>query len=351
MAAETAVQSGLVTLEGRMTRRGISEAAPQCALVSLDVESGGVLAMVGGRDFGESQFNRAVSALRPPGSAFKPIVYAYALEQGFSQNRLLLDAPVIFRGADRGRDWTPENYSETYQGEMTLRKSLALSKNIPAVRLLETLGTAPVINFAHRMGITSPLDQNLSLVLGTSTVRLIDLTAAYRVLASGGESTPPFGVVEIVDHSGRVIWRAKPARQLVLSAESAAIATDMLRAVVEEGTGRKALSLGRPVAGKTGTTDQFKDALFMGYSPSIVTGVWVGQDKYETLGKGETGAQAALPIWIDYMEKAMATRPYQVFTTPETTLRVSIDPVSGKRMSEDDPGAVQALFLKGKAPE
>jgi penicillin-binding protein 1A len=350
-AAEAAVRRGLSALEERMILQGLSDPAPQGALVSLDVPNGGILAMVGGRDYEKSQFNRAVSALRQPGSAFKPIVYAYALEQGASQNTLLLDAPVVFRGANAGRDWMPNNFSETYQGEMTLRRSLALSKNIPAVRLLETFGVAPVIGFAHRLGITTPLDQNLSLALGTSTVRLIDLTAAYRVFASGGEATDPFGVIEIVDHSGHVIWRAKSGRRLVLSTESAAITTDILRAVVQEGTGRKALALGRPVAGKTGTTDQFKDALFVGFSPSIATGVWVGQDRYETLGKGETGARAALPIWIEFMEKAMATRPYQVFSIPESTIRVAMDPVSGKRGEDNDPVAAKALFRKGMGPK
>jgi penicillin-binding protein 1A len=351
VAAESAVRKGLLDLEQRMQHRGIADPAPQGALISLDVASGGILAMVGGKDFQESQFNRAASAMRQPGSAFKPIVFAYAVDQGFSQNRLLLDAPVIYPGANGGRDWTPENYSKTYQGEMSLRRALALSKNIPSIRLLEMLGASSVIGFAHQLGITSPLEQNLSLALGTSTVRLIDLTAAYRVFASGGESTSPFGVTEILDHSGRLIWRAKPARQLVLSSESAAITTDMLQAVVQEGTGRKALALGRPVAGKTGTTDQFKDALFVGYSPSIATGVWVGQDKYETLGRGETGASAALPIWIEFMGKAMATRPYQVFSAPQSTVRVAMDPVSGKRMADSDPDAVQALFLKGTEPE
>jgi penicillin-binding protein 1A len=346
-AAEAAVEAGLLNVAERMTARGISDPEPQSALISLDVESGGILAMVGGRNYSVSQYNRAVSAQRQPGSAFKPLVFAYAVEQGFSQGTLLLDAPVVFPGANGGKDWMPDNYSKTYQGEMTLRRALALSKNIPAVRLLEMLGTSPVISFSHQMGITSSLEPNLSLALGTATVRLIDLAAAYRVFAAGGESVTPFGVVEIVDSSGRTVWRAKPERRLVLSADAAAITTDMLSAVVQEGTGRKALSLGRPVAGKTGTTDQFKDALFMGYSPSIVTGVWVGQDKYESLGSGETGAQAALPIWIAFMEKAMATRPYQVFTTPESTQRLSMDPVSGQAVSDSDPDAVNALFRKG----
>ena len=350
-AAEESSRKGLDALVLRMKDRGVSDPDPQCALVSLDVSSGGILVVVGGKDFGESPFNRAVSAERQPGSAFKPIIYAYAVERGFSQNMLLLDAPIAFKGALDGEDWSPQNYALTYQGEMTMRTALARSKNIPTVRLLEMLGPSPVTRFAYQLGIGTPLDPNLSLALGTSTVRLIDLTAAYRVFASGGEKTEPFGVMEIVDHSGRVLWRAKPGRQLVLSPESAAITTDMLQAVIQEGTGRKAVDLGRPVAGKTGTTDEFKDALFVGYSPSITTGVWVGLDRYETLGDGETGAAAALPIWIGFMEKAMATRPYETFDMPPGTVRVPMDPISGKRMETDAPNSVLAMFREGMAPE
>lgn len=348
-AAEEAARKGLEALLHRMEDRGISDPDPQCALVSLDVASGGVLAMVGGKDFTASSFNRAVAAERQPGSAFKPIIYAFAVEHGFSQNMLLLDAPVVFKGALDGGDWSPENYAQSYQGEMTMRAALALSKNIPSIRLLEVLGPSPVIRFAHQLSIGASLDSNLSLALGTSAVRLIDLTAAYRVFASGGEKTEPFGVMEIVDHSGRMLWRAKPSRQVVLSAESAAIITDMLQAAIQEGTGWKATALGRPVAGKTGTTDQFKDALFIGYSPSITTGVWVGLDRYETLGDGETGAVAALPVWIAFMEKAMATRPYETFEMPLGVIRGPMDPVTGKRKEKDSPGSVHALFREGAA--
>ncbi len=350
-AAEESARKGVDALAQRMKNRGISDPDPQCALVSLDVPTGGILAMVGGKDFRESPFNRAVAAKRQPGSAFKPIIYAYAVEHGFSQNMLFLDAPIVFKGALEGEEWRPENYSQSYQGEMTMRTALARSKNIPTVRLLEMLGPSPVIRFAYQLGIGTPLDPNLSLGLGTSTVRLIDLTAAYRVFASGGEKTEPFGVMEVLDHSGRMLWRAKPGRQLVLSAESAAVTTDMLQAVVQEGTGRKALSLGRPVAGKTGTTDEYKDALFVGYSPSITTGVWVGLDRYETLGDGETGAVAALPIWIGFMEKAMVTRPFEAFGTPPGTIRVSMDPISGNRVKRDSPDSVLALFREGMAPK
>lgn len=349
-AAEAAVETGLMALENRMRRQGIKSPNPQCALIALDIPSGGILAMVGGRDFSKNTYNRAVAARRQPGSAFKPIVFANALERGFTQRTLLLDAPVIFKGADNGRDWQPENYSHDYYGEMTLRKSLALSKNIPAIRLIEKLGAATVVSFAHKLGIRPPLESNLSLVLGTSEVRLIDLTAAYAVFPGLGRKISPFGVLEISDHQGQIVWRATPDKSIVMSAAGAAIMTDMLQGVILEGTGKKARRLARPLGGKTGTTDQFKDALFIGFSPSIVAGVWVGNDRHETLGKGESGARAALPIWIDFMERALATRAYQQFDHPVDVLNIRMDPTTGQRLETDDDHGVNALFKKGTEP-
>ncbi|MCD6184911.1 MAG: PBP1A family penicillin-binding protein, partial [Deltaproteobacteria bacterium] len=184
--AENAVEHGLFALEERMIKNSIKEPAPQAALIAIDVRTGGILAMVGGRDYYQSSFNRAVVAKRQPGSAFKPLVYALAIERGFSQNSMILDAPVAFQGADRGRAWKPENFSKNYKGEITLRKALALSKNIPAVRLMEKLGPFSVAGFAHAMGIESHLQTNLSLALGTSETTLLDLTSAYAVFPNKG---------------------------------------------------------------------------------------------------------------------------------------------------------------------
>lgn len=346
-AAENACENGLSALTTRMQQQEIENPSPQCALVSIDVPSGGILAMVGGRNHQKSSFNRATMAMRQPGSAFKPIVFALAVERGFPQNKLLLDAPIVFRGADNGNDWQPENFSRTYDGEMTMRTALARSKNIPAVRLMETLGPGSVISFARQFGIDAPLSPNLSLVLGTSEVTLLDLTAAYAVFPAGGRWVEPVYVLRVVDQNGRLIWSSRPEKQIVLSKTGAAIMADMLSGVVKEGTGRMAMTLGRPVAGKTGTTDQYKDALFIGFSPSVTTGVWVGQDVHETLGKGETGAKAALPIWIDYMEAALTARPYEAFGIPGDTVTAFIDPISGDIKLENDTGAVPALFKKG----
>ena len=349
--AEDAIAKGLSDLESRMKQQGIINPDPQSALVCLDIQSGGILAMVGGKNFYKSPYNRATVARRQPGSAFKPIVYAHAIEKGFTQNMKILDAPVVFRGGKAGEDWKPENFSKTYQGEITLRKALALSKNIPAVRLIEMLGPSSVVQFGYKLGIESTLSPNLSLALGTSEVTLLELTSAYTVFPNRGKSIKPYGVMEVVDHNGRIVWRAKPKKRLVMSRTGAAIMTDMLMGVVKEGTGKKANIIKRPVAGKTGTTDKCKDALFIGFSPSIATGVWVGRDKFVTLGKRETGARAALPIWMEFMEKAMANKAFQYFDIPDDMVQVYMNSTSGLLENAKSPNAVAALFKKGTEPK
>jgi penicillin-binding protein 1A len=349
-AAEQAITNGLLALETRMKWHKIMDPDPQGALVALDVTSGGILAMVGGKNFSNSPFNRATAALRQPGSAFKPVIYAYAIEQGFPQNKLILDAPVVFKGAKKGKDWKPQNFTKKFQGEMTLRKALTLSKNIPAVRLIEMLGPAPVAQFGYSLGIESTLSPNLALALGSSEVTLLDLTAAYAVFPNGGQWIKPFAVMEVIDHRGRVIWRAKPRKKAVMSRSGAAIMTNMLTGVIQEGTGKKARVLGRPLAGKTGTTNKFKDALFIGFSPSITTGVWVGQDTSESLGNLETGARAALPIWMDFMKTALSKHTYQYFDIPDDVGQVAMDPTTGFPVDKGNPNAVLALFKKGTEP-
>jgi len=347
-AAEDAVAKGLIALETRMKSQG--DPYPQGALITLDLRTGGILAMVGGRDFSKSPFNRAVSARRQPGSAFKPVVYAYAIEQGFPQNMMILDAPVAFKGAKNGKDWAPENFSGKYMGEITLRTALAVSENIPAIRLMEMLGPNSVARFGRSLGIESPLSPDLSLALGTSETTLIDLTSAYAVFPNRGERIEPFGVTEVHDDNGRIVWQVKPQKRAVMSRAGAAIMTDMLSTVIQEGTGRKARVIECPVAGKTGTTNQYKDALFIGFSPSIATGVWVGMDANKTLGNLETGALAALPIWIEFMTQALADSPFQYFDIPDDVIKVRIDPVTGLRASDNSTHTATALFKKGTEP-
>ena len=349
-AAEKAVADGLQSLQARMEKNNLNAGDAQAALVSMGVKSGDILAMVGGKNFDESFFNRATSARRQPGSAFKPIVYAYAIEQGFAQNRMLLDAPIVFKGAASGQDWKPQNFSETYLGEITMRKALAISQNIPAVRLIQILGPNSVSRFAHRLGIESNLGSDLSLALGTSEVTLLNLTSAYAVFARGGKWIAPYGVMEVTDHRGRVIWSAKFQKRLVMTREGAAIITNMLESVISEGTGRKARILRGPLAGKTGTTNDYHDALFVGYSPAVAAGVWVGLDLGGTMGDKETGSRASLPIWIDFMETALADGPHQYFDLPDNVTQVRMDPDTGRLASEGSKFAVTALFKKGTEP-
>ncbi len=350
-AAEQGLADGLTALTERMQKTPTEKIDPQAAIVSIDVTTGGILAMVGGKDFYNSRFNRATMAYRQPGSAFKPFVYAYAIEQGFAQNKKILDAPVVYKGAQEDQDWKPQNFSLEYKGEMTLRHALAVSQNIPAVRLLQILGPQSVAQFAHQLGIKSPLASNLSLALGTSEVTLINLTAAYAVFPNKGQRIQPYGVLEVVDRQGRVIWRTKPQRRVVMSRSTAAVVTNMLEAVVKEGTGRRAQVLGKSVAGKTGTSNEYKDALFVGFSPRIIAGVWVGQDRGVSLGKKETGARAALPIWIDFMKVALQEEPHLYFDIPDDVNLIRMDPLTGLPQLDDSKPSVAALFKKGTEPQ
>jgi penicillin-binding protein 1A len=345
-AAEKAVAEGLSSLRLRMTESGLESPDPQAALVAMSVSDGEILAMVGGRDFDESAFNRATDALRQPGSAFKPLVFGCAVENGYSQDRLILDAPVVYKGAQKGDQWQPQNFSKGFEGEITLRRALAISQNIPAVRLTEKLGPQAVVTFSRRLGISSDLSGDLSLALGSSEVSLIELVSAYAVFANRGQRISSTAISEIEDRHGRIIWQPKRRRQAVMSPASAAIVTDMLAAVIKEGTGQKAAGIGAPVAGKTGTTNNTRDALFVGYSPDIAAGVWVGQDSGGSLGAGETGAAAALPIWIEFMQAALAQAPADRFDIPDTVAAQTIDPVKGTPLSPDHPDAVVALFEK-----
>lgn len=350
-SAESAVRNQLQELETRMEKNNIPNPKPEAAVLSLSIQTGGILCMIGGKEFSRSSYNRAMTAKRQPGSAFKPILYACAVEQGFPQNMLLLDSPVAFSTPGDSPPWEPENFTRDYMGEITLRKALAFSKNIPAVRLMEKLGVSSVTRFASSLGIQSRLHSYLSLALGTAEMTLLELTAAYSVFPNQGKLIKPFAITEIQDRQGRMIWRAKPQKSIAMSRVGAAIITDMLNGVILEGTGQKAKSLRQPLAGKTGTTNQYKDALFIGFSPTVTTGVWVGQDSSVTLGNGETGARSALPIWMDIMQKAESKSSGLSFDIPDETVRVRMDPTSGNPVSDNHPDSVNALFKKGTEPK
>ncbi|MCG8614578.1 MAG: penicillin-binding protein 1A [Desulfobacterales bacterium] len=341
-AAEASVDKHLATLSKRMNKRGMADASPEAAVIALAPDTGAIRIMIGGTDFGRNEYNRAVQAMRQPGSAFKPLVYAAALEQGLEQTRTLIDSPLHYPQPD-GSTWEVKNFSRTFSGEMTLRHALALSKNTPVVRLMEMIGTDNVIEFARRAGITSPLPPYLSLALGTAEVNLLELTSAYTVFANQGVRPAPHAIHRILDADGQVIFSQTIKKESVTDPVTAAITADMLKAVIYEGTGKRASHIKKDIAGKTGTSDSYKDALFVGFSPDLVCGVWVGNDDATPLGSYETGAKAALPIWTDTMEAFLENRPFQFLDIPDGTEKVYIDKITGDRYSSGGPGRVRAL--------
>ncbi len=345
-AAESALTDGLDRLANRMQLDLGAQTGPQGALIAMDMATVGIVSMVGGKPSSTDSFNRAINANRQPGSAFKPIIYALALEKGFDQNDPILDAPIAFKLNSLDEDWQPENFSGAYEGEISLYWALTQSKNIPAIRLLEQLGPSSAVQFAHSLGIDSDLAANLSLALGTSEVSLLEMTAAYAVFGNRGKYIRPYGLIEVRDSRGHIIWRTKPEQRIVMSRTSAAIMTNMLEGVIQHGTGRKAGVLPGSLAGKTGTTNDSKDALFIGFSPTLAAGVWVGNDDASILGPNETGARAALPIWIQFMQAALSHQENVYFDIPDDVTQTYIHARTGKKVDADSSQAIRVLLRK-----
>jgi penicillin-binding protein 1A len=342
----------------------------QGALLSFDPKTAYVKAMVGGRDFSESQFNRALHSHRQPGSAFKPIIYAAALEKGYNPSTILMDSPVEYEDPDGGFYWAPKNYDQNFMGPITFRNALAHSRNVVTVKILEDIGVGYVLKFINRLGIESPIKRDLSVALGTSGVSMLELATAFGVFANGGERVKPIFIKKIVTLKGEVLEEnypyieleekedeeenAEPSspvlRERVISSQNAFIMTHLLEGVVQHGTGQRAKVLGRPIAGKTGTSSDYADAWFIGYTPSILTAVWVGFDDKTSLGKDETGARAALPIWISFMSKALADTPSESFKVPPgiTLRKVNIE--TGLPSDGDSPETIIEAFIEGTQP-
>ncbi len=275
----------------------------QGALLAMDNATGDVKAMVGGRDFDESKFNRATQALRQVGSSFKPYVYSAAVEDGALPDDVILDAPVTF--TTPSGPYTPHNYDGKYEGNITLRRALAQSRNIPAVKLAERVQMKAVIDYARRFGITSNLPPYLPVALGSAEITLLEQTAAFTTFPNGGVRVVPRLIRRVTDPDGDVLEESYPEVRDVVSERTARIMVDLLRGVVQHGTAFAASKLKYPLAGKTGTTNDFTDAWFVGFSPAITCGTWIGFDEKVTLGNGENGGEAALPVWIDFMKVAL----------------------------------------------
>ena len=315
-AALEALTRGLEAYDRRHGRRGKSgRPRVQGALVAIDNASGEIKAMVGGRDFGRSKFNRATQAYRQPGSAFKPFVYTLALEEGMAPEDLIEDAPISFPGRDG--NWSPRNYDGRFEGPITLRRAFAHSRNIPAVRLASRFGIEQVLRSARRFGISgSGLAPYLPVALGAAEVTLLEMTSAYSAYGNDGVRVTPRYLRKVTDYEGATQEEQLIEVSDVVSRETARAMVALLQSVVEEGTARRARVLKRAVAGKTGTTNDYTDAWFIGFTPSLTCGVWVGFDQKRSLGRGETGGRAALPIWIEFIRRVTRQKAAEEFPSP-----------------------------------
>ncbi len=349
-AATRAISHGIATiLRRRDGQKAEGNAALEGALVALDARTGEIKAMVGGSDYGRSQFNRAVQARRQPGSAFKPIVYAAAFEHGLTPATLIDDAPIRFEIGMAGRSdiWAPENVDRQYRGPVTLRRALEESINVATVRLITEIGVDAVIDLAHRLGITSELRREYAMALGVSEMSLLELTSAYEGFANRGTLAPPFAIRRVLGPGEVVLEEQFPAPRAELSEEVAFLLTSVLEGVVTRGTGKAAQRLGRPVAAKTGTTQDAEDLWFLGYTPSLVAGLWLGYDQRRSLGSHETAGKLAGPIWVDFMKQSLGDSSVEVFLPPAGVFQALVNRTTGEPTSPADPEAFQEYFIRG----
>lgn len=342
----------------------------QGALLAMDPHSGQIRAMVGGYDFATSQFNRVLQAHRQPGSAIKPLIYAAALDKGFTPASIIVDTPLIYEDTDEEGEkvkWKPDNYSNRFYGATTLREALNKSYNIISIKLLKEIGIRYAANYMHKLGIESDINMDLSMALGTSTLTPLELATAYSVFANGGIRITPSYIDKIYDRNGKILKSSDPAdfptgpkegqeliapeRNRVISKETAALITNMLESVVQNGTGWRAKALNRPAAGKTGTTDNLHDAWFVGYIPQLVTVSWVGYDQQRPLGRQETGSKAAAPAWVDFMQQACENMEKRDFYIPDSMEFHPIDPQTGLLVPEDSQEMRIEMFIPGTAPD
>jgi len=326
------------------------EPKAQAALLCIESETGNVKVMMGGKDFRESQFNRAVQSRRQPGSAFKPIIYAAALDKGYTPATTIIDSPIVYTDTEHDFTWKPRNYKETFYGPTLFRDALAKSRNVVTIKILKDIGIDYAIDYARKLGITSNLNRDLSIALGSSGVSLFELVGAYSVFNNLGYFVEPVFITKILDREGNLIEEANPVRKKVIEQSTAYIMTSLLESVVKHGTGRRVAALNRPVAGKTGTTNNLHDAWFVGYTPRYITGTWVGFDEESSLGKGETGSRAASPIWLGFMQRLLADKPVRVFQVPEGVVFSKIDAETGLLPIPESNKTIFECFKEGTVP-
>ena len=349
----TAMDLNLQRLAERALREGIRRISPQLqgALLSLDPHTGDILAVVGGTDFRQNPYNRAFFAKRQPGSAIKPLIYAAALEKGFTAGSIWNDDPVAYP-RNENETWKPRNYRNEHYGNLSLRQALAYSDNIITVKLLEAIGVPDFVRFAGTQGLSLRSPNDLSLALGTDEVTLSDLMLAYTPLANGGVRSEPRTIVRIYERYQNNWTEIPPEANLVLSPAIAYVTTSMLKDVLVYGTAKSlhGFSQERPAAGKTGTTDDYRDAWFIGYTPQLITGVWAGYDKPKPMGRGFTGGAICAPIWGRFMRSALAEKPAVDFPKPDSVVSVLIDPTTGDLATPGCPKKREEFYVAGTQP-
>jgi penicillin-binding protein 1A len=326
------------------------EPKAQAAMLSIEAETGHVKVIIGGRDFRKSQFNRAIQSRRQPGSAFKPIIYAAAIDKGYTPASVIIDSSIVFEDTEHNFTWKPRNYEEKFHGPTLLRDAIAKSRNVVTIKILKDIGIDYAIDYARKLGITSNLSRDLSIALGSSGISLLEIVKAYSVFANLGYLIEPVFITQIIDRNGNVIEEAAIKRKKVIDQSTAYIMTSLLEGVVKYGTGRRVRELNRPVAGKTGTTNNLHDAWFVGYTPRNITGTWVGFDDESSLGKSETGSRAASPIWLGFMKYVLDDKPVKVFHIPEGVVFSKIDAETGLLPIPESKRTIFECFKEGTVP-
>lgn len=341
------VDSSLETMVVKVDQEPIAEGA----LLAVEARTGQIKAMVGGLDFDKSKFNRATQARRQPGSAFKAFAIGAAVEEGYTATSLILDEPVRYVDPHIEEVYEPRNYDRKFEGWVTLRRMIEASRNVPAVRLTQQIGPEKVADYAERLGISGPIPPYLSITLGAAEATLLEMVSAYSAFANQGIRMQPLLVTKVTDRDGNVLEETYPKAASAIRADSAYIVTNLLRGVIQRGTGVRAARLGRPLAGKTGTTNDYTDAWFLGFDPTLATGTWIGFDQKVSLGDRETGARAALPPWIDFMEHALEDKPIEDFPVPSNIVFVPVDKKSGYPTSSGQSSEViLESFISGSEP-
>ena len=346
------VDARLLTLDtGARTATASLDQPPlvQGAALAIDNHTGQIKLMVGGDSFELSKFNRATQALRQVGSSFKPFVYTAAIDRGYTPASILLDTPVTYQPGPGQPPYSPRNYEGDFWGPITLRRALEHSRNVPAIKMMDALGAKQVIAYARRFGLTAPLPPYLPVAIGAGDETLIEMTAAYSVFPNQGVLMKPYSVLRVTDREGNLLEENHPEPQDAIRADTAYVMVTLLRGVVERGTGVKAAALNWPIAGKTGTTEDFGDAWFIGFDPDVTLGVWVGYDQKKPLGAGMAGAEAALPIWIDIFKAWIGDRKdAPKFEAPGNIVFVNVDKNTGQLT--DEPGSLSEAFIAGTQP-